>query len=128
MQSSRATAGITRRDGPTQAQPQAARNLVTNLHPSNPLADSCDLAGVIQQRYDEDLRRIAAAAFEDHQISVIERVRARLRISSRPSCGVLTRSQHDAVNAARAVDMIGFDGPSSIVCGGATKLGKWRIP
>ena len=50
------------------------------LQPSNPLADSCDLAGVIQQRHDEDLRRIAAAAFEDHQISVIERVRARLRL------------------------------------------------
>src|SRR6516165_1419293 len=50
------------------------------LQPSNPSADSCALAALIQQRHDADLRRTATAAFEDHQISAIERVRARLRI------------------------------------------------
>jgi hypothetical protein len=55
---------------------KAAGNPVANLDPRNSFADCCDLAGAVGQRHYADLCRTATAAFQDHQVPVVERARA----------------------------------------------------
>src|SRR4029077_18493545 len=57
------------------ARMKATGNPVANFDPSNAFADRCDLAGAVGQRHYADLRWTAPTAFEDHQISVVERAR-----------------------------------------------------
>jgi len=88
---------------------KATGNPVANFDPSNSFADRCDLAGAVGQRHYADLRRTATAALEDHQIAVVQRARADPHENLlQPGPRILARPQHDAVNAAEAVDAIGF--------------------
>src|SRR5215469_3399600 len=88
---------------------EAAGNSIADLDPRDTRADRCDLAGAIGKRYHAELGRTTTAALQDHQIAVIERARAYLQQDLlRPGLRILARSQHDAVNAAKAVDAVGF--------------------
>src|SRR5258708_33921525 len=88
---------------------EATGNSIAYLAPRHPVADGCNLARSVGERHDAELRRTATAAFEDHQIPVVERARAHSHQDLlRPEPGVLARSQHDPVNAAEAVDAVGF--------------------
>jgi len=60
------------------ARVKAAGNPVANFDPRNAFADCCDLTGPIGQRHHTDLRWAAPAAFENHQIAVVERARTHL--------------------------------------------------
>jgi hypothetical protein len=55
---------------------KATGNSVTDLDPRNPFAHRFDLAGAVGQRHHANLCRTATAAFQDHQIAVVERARA----------------------------------------------------
>jgi len=57
---------------------KAASNPIANFDPRNAFADCCDLTGPIGQRHHTDLRWAAPAAFENHQIAVVERARTHL--------------------------------------------------
>src|SRR6266853_3280043 len=88
---------------------EGADDPIAQLDPRHPVANGSDLAGAVGKRHDTELCRTATAAFEDHQIAVVKRARAHSHqdfLWSGP--GVLARSQDDSVNAAEAVDAIGF--------------------
>src|SRR5271166_5898726 len=88
---------------------KAPGNPVANFDPSNSFADRSDLAGAVRQRHYADLRWTATTTFEDHQIAVVERARADPHEGLlQPGPRILARSQHDAVNAAEALDAIGL--------------------
>jgi hypothetical protein len=84
-------------------------NPVADLDPRHAVADCSDLARAVRKRHDAEFGRTATAAFEDHQIAVIERSRAHPH-HDLPQSGprVLARPQHDPVNTAEAVDAISF--------------------
>jgi hypothetical protein len=91
---------------------KATSNPIANFDPSNSFADRCDLAGVVAQRHYADLRWTTTTTFEDHQIAVVERARADPHEDLlQPGPRILARPQHDSVNAAEAVDAIGFHLP-----------------
>jgi hypothetical protein len=84
-------------------------NPVADLDPCHSVADRGDLAGTVRQRHDAELCRTAAAAFQDHQIAVIERTCAHPHQDlPQAGPGIVARSQHDPVNAAEAVDAVCF--------------------
>src|SRR5882762_713767 len=56
---------------------EATGNSVADLDPCYPIADGCNLTRTVRKRRDAELRRTATATFEDHQVAVIERTRAR---------------------------------------------------
>jgi len=88
---------------------EATGNSVANLDPCDPLADGSDLARAVRKRHDAELCLTATAAFEDHQVAVIERACAHSHQDLlRPGPEILARSQDDAANAAEAVDAMGF--------------------
>src|SRR5215472_7284863 len=88
---------------------KAAGNPVTTLDPRHSFADRRDFAGPVGQRHHADLGWTTAAASEDHKIAVVERARAHPHQDLfRPGPRVLARSQYDAVDAAKAIDVIGF--------------------
>jgi hypothetical protein len=91
------------------ARMKAAGNPVTTLDPRHSFADRRDFAGTVGQRHHAYLGWAATVAFEDHQIAVVERARAHPHQDLfRPGSRVLARSQYDVVNAAKAVDVVGF--------------------
>jgi hypothetical protein len=66
---------------------------LTSVHS---FANGSDLARAVGKRHDAELCWTATAAFEDHQIAVIERARAHSRQDLvRPGPGIFARSQHD---------------------------------
>src|ERR1700730_19353404 len=88
---------------------EATGNSVANLDPRYTVADDCNLTRAIGERHDAELCRIATAAFEDHQVAVIKRARAHSHQDLlRSRSGVLARPKRDPVNAAEAVDAVGF--------------------
>jgi hypothetical protein len=92
---------------------KAPGNPVTTLDPRHSFADRRDFAGTVGQRHDANLGRTAAAALEDHQVAVVERARAHPHQDLfRPRTRVLARSQYDAVNTTKAIDVVGFHFPS----------------
>jgi hypothetical protein len=70
---------------------RTAGNSAANFDPRNSVADCCDFAGAVGERHHTELRRTATAAFQDEQIAVVTRARARIRISFGPGRG----SPHD---------------------------------
>jgi hypothetical protein len=91
------------------ARVEGADDPVAKLDPRHPVANGSDLAGTVGKRHDAELCRTATAPFEDHQIAIVERARAHSHQDFlRHWPGILARSQHDPVNAAEAVDAIGF--------------------
>jgi hypothetical protein len=68
---------------------------VADLDPPYPAANGSDLARAVGKRHDAELCWTATAAFEDHQIAVIERARAHSRQDLlRPRPGIFARSHH----------------------------------
>src|SRR5215472_8850968 len=91
------------------ARMKATGNPVTNLDPRHPVADRRDLASTVGQRHDADLRRTATAPFEHHQVAIVERAGAHPHqdlSQARPR--ILARSQCNAANTTKAIDVIGF--------------------
>src|SRR5260370_39839310 len=88
---------------------EGADDPVTELDPRHPVANGSALARAVGQRHHAELCRTATAAFEDHQIAVVKRAGAHSHQDLlRPGSGIFARSQHDPVNAAEAVDAVGF--------------------
>src|SRR5271155_310378 len=88
---------------------KAAGNPVTNLDPRNPFAERFDLAGTVGQRHHADLRRTATAAFQNHQIPVVQRACAHPHQDFLPpGPRAFARSELDSVDAAEALDVIGL--------------------
>src|SRR5271170_3559327 len=88
---------------------KCADDPVADLDPRHPVADGRDLAGAVGEWHDAGLRRTAAAAFEHHQIAVIEGTRPHPHQDLfRPRSRVLAHTRHDPVNAAKAADVIRF--------------------
>src|ERR1700730_9743115 len=88
---------------------EATGNSVADFDPRHPLANGGDLTRAVGKRHDGELCRTSTATLEDHQIPIVERARAHSHQDLlRTGPGVLTRSQHDPVNAAEAVDAVGF--------------------
>src|SRR5262249_43601026 len=94
---------------PKPGRMEAASNSIADLDPGDARPDRRDLTGAIGQRYHAELGRTSAAASEDHQIAVVERGRAYLHQDLLwPGLRILARSQHDPINAAKAVDAVCF--------------------
>ena len=78
------------------ARMEGADNPVAHLDQCHSFANGSDLARAVGKRHDAELCWTATAAFEDHQIAVIERARAHSRQDLvRPGPGIFARSQHD---------------------------------
>ena len=88
---------------------KAAGNPVADPDACHPVADRLNFAGAVGQGYYAELGRTATAAFEDHQITVIERTCPDPHQDFvRPRSRLFGRSPHDPANAAEAVYVIGF--------------------
>jgi hypothetical protein len=51
---------------------EATGDSIANLDPRDALTDRSDFTRAVGKRYHAELCRTAAAAFEDHQITVVE--------------------------------------------------------
>jgi len=67
--------GLDRSAKPTRMK--ATGNPVANFDPRHSFADRCDLARAVGLRHYADLRWTATAAFQDHQIAIVERTSRR---------------------------------------------------
>ena len=72
---------------------EGANDSVAGIDPRYPVTNGSDLAGAVGKRHDTELCRTATAAFEDHQIAVVKRVRA-----SKLSCEPVGSSGAGAVS------------------------------
>src|SRR6185312_8111446 len=92
---------------------EAGNDTVADREPAGARSEPDDFARTVAERHDPEPGRAAAAAFQDHQVAVVERCRAHPD-QDFPGAGlrIVARCQHNPVNAAEAFDPIGSHVPT----------------
>jgi hypothetical protein len=95
------------------ARVEAGDDPVADREPADASTKPDDFASAVAERHDLEPGRSPAAAFEHHQVAVVERNRAHPN-QDFPGSGlrIVARCQRDPVNTAEALDPIGSHVPT----------------